>query len=34
MLAPLAEQNLTWNNGLVQNWERRTTRLCVATLII
>ena len=26
--------NQTWNNGLVQNWERSTTRLYIATLLI
>ena len=24
----------TWNNGLVQNWERSMSRLCIVTLLI
>ena len=24
----------TWNNGLLQNWERSTSRLCNVTLLI
>ena len=28
------QQNQTWNNGLVQNWERSMTRLYIATLLI
>ena len=24
----------TWNNGLVQNWERSISRLCIVTLLI
>ena len=27
-------QNRTWNNGLVQNWERRTARLYIVTLLV
>ena len=27
-------QNLTWNNGLVQNWERSTSRPYIVTLLI
>ena len=27
-------QNLLWNNGLVQNWKRSTTRLYIFTLLI
>ena len=27
-------QNLTWNNGLVPNWERSTSRLYSVTLLI
>ena len=27
-------KNLTWNNGLVQNWERSTSRLYIVTLLI
>ena len=27
-------QNQTWKNGLVQNWERSTSRLYIATLLI
>ena len=27
-------QNWTWNNELVQNWERNTTRLYIVTLFI
>ena len=27
-------QNQTWNNGLVQNWERSTARLYIVTLLI
>ena len=27
-------QNWTWNNGLVQNWERSTSRLYIVTLLI
>ena len=27
-------KNQTWNNGLVQNWERSTSRLYVVTLLI
>ena len=27
-------QNQTWNNGLVPNWERRTLRLYIVTLLI
>ena len=26
--------NWTWNNGLVQNWERSTSRLYIVTLLI
>ena len=26
--------NQTWNNGLVQNWERSTSRLYIVTLLI
>ena len=28
------QQNCTWNNGLVQNWERSKTRLSIVTLHI
>ena len=28
------QQNLTWNNGLVPNWERSTSRLYIVTLLI
>ena len=28
------QQNQTWNNGLVQNWERSMTRLHIITLLI
>ena len=28
------QQNRTWNNGLVQNWERSLSRLQIATLLI
>ena len=28
------QQNWTWSNGLVQNWERSTSRLCILTLLI
>ena len=28
------QQNQTWNNGLVQNWERSISRLYVVTLLI
>ena len=28
------QQNQTWNNWLVQNWERRTKRLYIVTLLI
>ena len=27
-------QNCTWNNGLVPNWERSTSRLYIVTLLI
>ena len=27
------QQKWTWNNGLVQNWERSTTRLYIVTLL-
>ena len=27
-------QNWTWNNGLVQNWERKISRLYIVTLLI
>ena len=27
-------QNWTWNNGLVLNWERSTSRLCIVILLI
>ena len=27
-------ENWTWNNRLVQNWERRTTRLYLVTLLL
>ena len=27
-------QNQTWNNRLVPNWERSTSRLCIVTLLI
>ena len=27
-------QNQTWNNGLVPNWERSMSRLCIVTLLI
>jgi len=26
--------NITWNNGLVQNWERSTLRLYIVTLLL
>ena len=26
--------NWTWNNRLISNWERNTTRLCIVTLLI
>ena len=28
------QQNQTWNNGLVQNWERSTSRLYIVSLLI
>ena len=28
------QQNQIWNNGLVQNWERSTSRLYIITLLI
>ena len=28
------QQNWSWNNGLVQNWEKSTSRLYILTLII
>ena len=28
------QQNQTWNNGLVQNWERSTSMLFIDTLLI
>ena len=28
------QQNQTWNNGLVPNWERSKSRLCIVTLFI
>ena len=28
------QQNQTWNNGLVPNWERSMSRLCTVTLLI
>ena len=27
------EQNSTWNNGLVQNWERNTSRMFTVTCL-
>ena len=29
-----SRSNWTWNNGLVQNWERRASRLYIVTLFI
>ena len=28
------QQNQTWDNGLVENWERSTSRLYIVTLLI